>query len=139
MITLKFKNSRKYYTLSCFVVLFFFNVCINTRLFAQSTMVVTDSANETALTDTTTGPSLKNISKTSAAGKEEIKKIEEENRWKTIVSYIEMAVGFIIVITVAWILASWARKQEKKKEAEKAKRVEKALQNNPHGTKHKKR
>lgn len=127
MIKLKHRNTRISAVVGCFAILLCLFVCITTRTYAQNTdSIATTAANEATVTDTSGGPSLTNISKTNAA-------IQEEARWNTIVSYIQMAVGFTIVITVAWFLASWARKQEKKKEAERAQRIEKALQNRPPG------
>ena len=137
-IKAKYKNSRKQYVSSCFIILLFFSVCFFNEAFAQSADSSTGTAtvNSEASADTSGGPSFKNLSKTSSAITE---KLEEEARWNTIVSYIQMAVGFIIVIVVAWLLASWARKKELKKAEEKAQRVEKALQNRPPGTRTKRR
>jgi len=132
IIKIKHQNRLKQYRLRSIVFLFFLGICFNH--FAQSPDSITPSevTEETAVTDTT-GPSLTNLTKTIAAGEEERKKLEEEAKWREIMDIIYMVIGFIIVIVVAWYLATWARKQELKREEERAKRVEKALQNKPPG------
>jgi len=67
------------------------------------------------------GPSLQNIKKTGSAISE---KIKEEARRKEILGYIYMALGFSLVIAVAWFSTVKARKYKERQDEKKRKYLE---------------
>lgn len=137
VININYRNTFKQYILRCLVLLFVVNFTASAPVFCQTTdsISVSAAADSSSVATTTADdsgdPSLNNLSKNIPVIEEERKKDklrqEEEARWNTIISYIQMIVGFAITITLAWFLASWARKKELIKAEEKRIRVEKAL------------
>lgn len=69
------------------------------------------------------GPSISNLTKTMAAGNEEMKRIQEKARRDEILSYIYMGVGFAIVIAIAWFTTTLARKRKRKEDEIRALRL----------------
>ena len=129
IISITYKTVGKQGVLA-FVFLLFLTISFNSAVLAQTTdsLAASESA---AVANSDDGPSLQNLSKTTSAVNE---KLKADARWKEILGYIQMVVGFIITIGLAWFLASWARKKELAKEKEKAERVEKALQKKTPGS-----
>ncbi len=87
----------------------------------DSIAVAPDSASSAAAND---GPSLKNISKNLAESADELERIRREE----ILSYVYMALGFSVVIGIAWFTTVLAKKRKKKEDEVKALR----MHNKPH-------
>ncbi|MBA3970816.1 MAG: hypothetical protein H0X46_01485 [Bacteroidetes bacterium] len=100
-------------------------ICILSLLLTFSTAQFSfsqesDSASTTSIDSSSgvseNGPSISNLSKNLAAGNEEIKRLQEKARHDEIMSYIYMAVGFSVVIGIAWFTTSLAKKRRIKED-----------------------
>jgi hypothetical protein len=78
------------------------------------------------------GPSLENLRKNTAKGKEEIQAIREKQERDEILSYIYMVVGFSIVIGIAWFTTVKARKRSLAENEAKMKFIQQNMANKKH-------
>lgn len=112
----------------CILSLFLSFITPN-QTFSQESDSAAVAASDSSANDE--GPSLSNLSKSLAAGKEEMKRLQEKARQEEIMSYVYMGAGFSIVIGIAWFTTVLARKRKKKENEIKATRLQQ-IKHKPH-------
>ena len=123
------KKSGKYRGVRVLVCCLFLSFLLPANQLVAGDTTATTSASDTL---SSAGPSLSNLKKTMAAGDEEAKKIQEEQRKQDIINWVIMIVGFSLVIAVAWFTTSLAKKRRIVEDEKRAKRAAAMQLQNPH-------